>query len=231
MSTTPDADALLARMAASGCEDAFVSSLLKGDPEAVRAANDVLDRTEGEAGHVVWDYYERMLRVAWRKLSGPAGLADGGNDAVHSAIASILARHGTTVQKLRTGGEGNALWLFLLRGTLRHCGKRIARWKKRHAVSLDQQGGEGPGRKIDVPGTAPPPDDAAAFSDFLSAILRLLTPRQRLILELRLSRMTFGEIAGQLRVSIATVNRELRHIREVTAAMLENDEEDEGRTS
>src|ERR1051326_246697 len=105
-------------------------------------------------------YLRRMIALANQCLRGPKG-ADPAEDVVQSVLVSFFGKHQGDVLQ---AGSDNFLWPVLLRGTIRHCHKRVKRWQYRAghglaATSLDARKPDDSSCGIDPADSEPPPDD------------------------------------------------------------------------
>jgi DNA-directed RNA polymerase specialized sigma24 family protein len=88
-------------------------------------------------------------------------------------------------------------------------------------VAEEGAGGEARGG-FEPADDGPPPEAAVEFADFCEAFAKKISPRQQQALELQLAHKTRKEIACSLNVGLATVDRELKAIRERLQAELEH---------
>ncbi len=225
MSSDTTDDSLAAHLDREGW-DALSSYFLSTSDDALVTVEGVLQRLGGGNSDRVALLFERYLRrmvlLAHRCLRGPRGGADPAEDVVQSVLLSFFGKHQTDA--IDTASD-DSLWPILVRGTIRHCHKRVKRWKYRAsrgltATSLGPTSAEDSHPGIDPSDDEPPPDDYVAFLDFLQSFRKGLTERQRQIVELRLEGRTQKEVAEQLQMGLATVERELVTIRKVLSAVM-----------
>jgi RNA polymerase sigma factor (sigma-70 family) len=175
----------------------------------------------------VWEGYKAGDAEAQRRLLAEfipriAGLVRKSlwNEALHedliqSVFVSVIGKHRTEIAEVR---DSNDLWELFAAVTLRHCDKYVKRLVRRPMRSLDAPAAS-PGAdstpRLDVPAADTSPDEEAAVHDLIATCKSRLTERQRRVLELQLEGRTRNEIRQALQVSIPTIDRELKRVRDV----------------
>jgi DNA-directed RNA polymerase specialized sigma24 family protein len=142
-------------------------------------------------------------------------------DLRQSVVRSLKEHHGHKIAEIRGSEE---VWQLVSAVTLRHCEK--------HKKRLYRDGLRGP--KVHIGGSRddgsrggfdPVDSDAspvtnAVIRDLIRWCNDRLTDRQKHIFALHLEDRTSKEISGALRISIPTVDRELKKIRTILAPLL-----------
>jgi RNA polymerase sigma factor (sigma-70 family) len=181
----------------------FIERLKAQDPEA--------------AGRIWQRYFERLLPLARARLRP---LGSGGCDA-EDVLVSVFDRF------FRAAGEDrfarledrDDLWQILLMLTERTVADQYRRAgaQKRGGLTRDRgRGDDTPPALENVADREPGPEFAAAFNDSLArAIGRLTDEKTREVALLRMEGRENQEIAQRLEVSLSSVERKLRVVREV----------------
>jgi RNA polymerase sigma factor (sigma-70 family) len=172
-----------------------------------------------DAAEALWGrYYEKLVRMAQRKLAGtPRRIADE-EDVVISAFHSFCraAREG----RFPRLADRNDLWRLLIKMTARKAVDLVrynARQKRRvlGQSAIARPGGEDPGGNLDdVIGDSPRPEFAAQVVDQCRHLLELLgdAELEKVVLA-KMEGRSNKEIAGDLGCSVRTVERQLHLIR------------------
>jgi RNA polymerase sigma factor (sigma-70 family) len=158
----------------------------------------------------------RVLGLAKKKLFDKAQH----EDVAQSVLLSFLASHVAELARLDEPGE---VWELFASITVRHCNKH----NKRHHRE-QQRGTAAPlrqGRDTAATGGFEPaaadlsPDEQAALNDLFAACKQQLSERQQAVLVASLAGLQRRALAGALQVAIPTIDRELKRVREVLAAL------------
>lgn len=160
-------------------------------------------------------YVQDVIRAARRHLRSKVRAKVGSDAVANSVLHSFFAHH--TAEDIDLSDEQN-LWPLLLKITLRHCEKWNKRFRaaKRNTVEVSlvvgsQSAGESP-NDIDLPDHGASPEEAVMLADFIEHVLNHVSPLQQRIFELRREGQTIKQIADEVGMSQATINRNLREI-------------------
>ncbi|WP_168222214.1 ECF-type sigma factor [Aquisphaera giovannonii] len=177
-----------------------------------RLLHDLRSR-DAAAAQALWDaYFGRMVGVA----SGYMRSRHVSLDA-ESAAGSAMA---TFVCRARDGhfpdlGDRECLWGLLLVLTIRKVIKRMRRMRRRAEVNFSDLGDMAPEDLEAVLGSVP---DPAVVDAIWGELIEGLDERRRRVARLRLEGFRNNEISRELSISEATVERDLRKIREAWMA-------------
>ncbi|MFQ5474019.1 MAG: RNA polymerase sigma factor [Dehalococcoidia bacterium] len=174
---------------------------------------------EGEldAFNLLVERYERPLyNLCLRMLSSPQAAEDATQEAFISAYRSVKSFRGGSFKS----------WLFRIGANA--CYDELRRQRSRPSRSLDEPAGDNE-RTIDVPDTAPTPDESAEnleLRDALGGAISGLPPDQRLTIILRdVQGLEYEEIAVATNTNLGTVksriNRARSRLREALLAKRE----------
>jgi hypothetical protein len=136
-----------------------------------------------------------------------------------SVLNSLVDHHGTAVPAALD--DANSVWDLIARITLRHCDKHNKR-SQRAAERLGPVLSIGPGEtdgSTDRPAVDPPddglgPEAEAELADLLAHFLGQLNPRQQQVFQFELEGLSRLEIKTKLRVSMSTVDKDRKIIRD-----------------
>ncbi len=171
-----------------------------------------------QAAQQLWRrYFERLLPLARARLRRRPDAAIDAEDV----LVSVFDRFFRAAQEDRFGrlNDRDDLWQILLMLTERQAASQVRR------AAAAKRGGDSPlsggagGHAMElvhVADPAPGPEFAAAFNDSLArAITRLTDDKTREVALLRMEGYENREIAERLEISLSSVERKLRVIREV----------------
>jgi DNA-directed RNA polymerase specialized sigma24 family protein len=189
-----------------------------GDPRSVTRWIRGLEAGEQAAAEALWGrYFEKLVRIARRKLEGTPRRAADEEDVALSAFHAFCraAQEGRYPQL----ADRDDLWRVLITITarkavdlLRHTGR-----KKRRVLgesALARQGDGSAGDLDEVIGDTPSPEFAAQLGDECRRLLELLDdPALQALAIAKLEGRTNGEIARNHGCSIRTVERRLHLVR------------------
>lgn len=188
-----------------------------------------LSSGDEQAAHALWEaYFEKLVRLAKRKLDGVALRAADEEDVALSAMDSFY--RGLTSKKFEEIADADSLWKLLVTITARKvCArKRLHFAQKRgagrvrgesiflHAGNDDslQDGGIG-----DVLGNEPTPEFAHNVAENTRELIQSLEDETlKKIVLLTLEGYTNSEIAEKLGVVRRTIERKLKIVREIWEA-------------
>lgn len=170
------------------------------------------------ATHELWHmYFERMVRVARRKLVGAHRLEGDEEDIALSAFKSFCL--GFQIGKFQQHGDPENLWPLLVTLTLNKAIDHVRRSKRLKRGG----GGEGEGtdaaisRWTELVSREPAPELQVAAEDSFQQLLDMLDatadPTLREILLRSISGESTSEIATHLDCTLRTVQRKLQTIR------------------
>lgn len=177
-----------------------------------------LKAEDPEAAHQIWRrYFDRLLPLARARLRGRS---DGAADE-HDVLISVFDRFFRAAKEDRFARlqDRDDLWQILLMLT-----ERKATDLHRRATAAKRGGNDArPGTPrhngadvAELADSTPGPEFAAAFNDSLArAITRLTDEKTREVALLRMEGYENREIAERLAISLSSVERKLRVIREV----------------
>jgi RNA polymerase sigma factor (sigma-70 family) len=187
---------------------AWIRQLAKGDERVVQE---------------IWNqYYDRLVRLARRKLLDGSRRVEDEEDVALSAFSSFC--EGAAAGRFPQLQDHGDLWKLLVTITARKAARQLrsARRQKRgsgkvrgESVFMDQRD-EGQKAGIgDVLGDAPTPEMAALAAEECQRLLALLSDESlRQVARLKLEGFTNEEIAERLQCAPRTIERKLNRIRE-----------------
>ncbi len=180
------------------------------------------ETNDGDAAQALWEKFQkRLLGVAARQLGGNVRGAGDADDVVNDAFASFYRRveHG----EYTAVNDRDGLWRLLLTITENKAKKQLRR-------ELAQRRGAGKNRGDSIfysspqseagggfdrfAAAEPTPDDVAVLHETMAEMLALLTEDEREIAIMRMESWSNTEIADRRSLSLATVERRLKKIRE-----------------
>lgn len=182
---------------------------------------------DADAAQQLWNrYFERLVRLAQRRLVGaPCQMADE-EDVALSAFNSVCIR--AAEGKFPKLDDRQDLWRLLVTITVR---KALA--QRKYANRQKRRPGEGNQFRSDdddtdaiqqVMGTEPSPELAAQMAEDCRLLMEQLDdPQLRTIAQRKLEGYTNEEIAAQLGTVARTVERKLRRIRMLWAATVDEE--------
>ena len=180
---------------------------------------DQLKSKDADAAEELWNrYFKRLLPLARSKLRGSAGQYVDEEDILVSVFDRLFTAAGNN--KFAQLSDRNDLWQILLMLTER----KIIDQQRR--MTADKRGSGAVVRESELPNDisqlrelvdqSPDPHWIASFNENLrSAILRLNDEKTREVALNKLEGRTNQEISEALYISISSVERKLRVIREV----------------
>ncbi len=184
----------------------------------------IVERKDGFELDAVNRFSERLLLFAQRRLPEPLKRRVDAEDVVQSVFRSFFARHQDGNFRFSDAAD---VWRLLAAMT----------WKKllltiRHHSQQQRDfhrelpGAEAP-RSVEEQtfDPEPTPSMVAVMMELLAGIMGQLPETHQKILELRLENHSIPEIADRLQVSMRTVNRALKTVREIASEMLAEDQE------
>jgi RNA polymerase sigma-70 factor, ECF subfamily len=169
---------------------------------------------EDAAAELFHRFASRLAALAGRRLSPRVRAKVDPEDIVQSAFKSFFKRQAAGRFQLRDWG---ALWALLTAITLRKCGHKLAylhvakRDIDREAAPADPDLSDASWHFL---ADDPTPHQAAVFAETIDQILSGLESCHRDILQLALEGYTAAEIATRVQVTVRTVQRVLRRMRE-----------------
>jgi len=182
---------------------------------------------DADAAQQLWNrYFERLVRLAQRRLVGaPRQMADE-EDVALSAFNSVCIR--AAEGKFPKLDDRQDLWRLLVTITVR---KALA--QRKYANRQKRRPGEGGQLRSDdedadaiqqVMGTEPSPELAAQMAEDCRLLIEQLSdPQLCAIAQLKLEGYTNEEIAARLGTVARTVERKLQRIRMLWAATVEDE--------
>lgn len=182
---------------------------------------------DADAAQQLWNrYFERLVRLAQRRLVGaPCQMADE-EDVALSAFNSVCIR--AAEGKFPKLDDRQDLWRLLVTITVR---KALA--QRKYANRQKRRPGEGNQFRSDdddtdaiqqVMGTEPSPELAAQMAEDCRLLMEQLDdPQLRTIAQRKLEGYTNEEIAAQLGTVARTVERKLQRIRMLWAATVDEE--------
>jgi RNA polymerase sigma factor (sigma-70 family) len=190
-------------MTSEGSISRWIDPLKEGDPGAAEQ---------------LWElYFQRLVRLARRRLGSTAPRVGDEEDVVLSAFASFC--RGAEKGRFPQLTDRDSLWKVLVVLTARkasHLLRDEGRQKRRGGISLDAaaDGGEGGALLEQVLSREPSPAFAAEIAEYYQQLLaRLDDPELVRVAGLKMEGYTNEEIAAQLVCTTRTVERRLRIIR------------------
>jgi DNA-directed RNA polymerase specialized sigma24 family protein len=190
-------------MSSSGEVTGLVRRLKRGD--------------DAGATYQLWaTYFHRLVALASKKLGAMPRRSADEEDVALSALDSFLA--GAKAGNFRRLEDSQDLWQVLVMITVRkaadlveHESRDLRDWRR-----VARGDADGAGILESLLARDPDPAFAAEFSDRCGQLLRMLDDdRLRLVAQRKLEGCTNEEIARELDVAVATVERRLARIREV----------------
>lgn len=188
---------------------------------------------ESEAAGEVWDrFFQRLVSLARRRLgNAPRRLADE-EDVTLSVMETLIG--GAAEGRFPKLTDRNELWKLLLVITRQKAVDQIRREMRDKrgggdvrgdSIFYKLNGNDGPANWEAFLGDDPTPESLAVLNDQYRQLLEAL-PNETLktIVELKLQSFTDLEVAEQLGVSVATVERKRRRIREIWITLAEEGE-------
>ncbi len=179
---------------------------------------------QAEAVQALWDrFFTRLSDVAQRRLSHISTRIVEGEDVAASVLASIW---GAAVDgRLSKVQNVDELWWLLLAATRWRCVDQV-----RKANALKHGGGrfissihENPEAAYELLVSAEPdPQYIVGFEEELERLLGILDPLQRQITVLRLEGYSLPEIAERINISLSSIQRKMKLIRELWACELDH---------
>lgn len=181
-----------------------------------------LENNGDEAAQEIWNkFHKRLVAVAMRRMRGAPGRLADGDDVVNDAFATFYRRFDNGEYPDLKDRDG--LWRLLLTIT-----ENKARRQMRHDLADKRGAGQVRGESVFLSGNEPKlasgfdrfagieptPEDAVILNETLNELLGHLTAEQREISMLRMQAYSNQEISERMKLSIATVERRLRQIRE-----------------
>jgi len=192
-----------------------------GDETAFRSfaarlarGRDLADRDDA-ARELLARYAARLVAVSRRRLGPRLAAKVDAEDVLQSVLRTFFRRLDAGAVELR-GWAG--LWGYLSLTTLRKC-QRAEEWYAAagrdpgREVSIRVGGGE-----LAIPDRSPTPEEAAAFTDELEALLGGLDDQARETAELMLAGHSADAVAKRLGCSMRTVRRTFARIRQQARA-------------
>jgi DNA-directed RNA polymerase specialized sigma24 family protein len=190
-----------------------------------RLIDKVRSGDEAAVGPLLDRYLAQLRRYVLNRLSGvDRGAIDESAlalDAYISFISWVVAAEDPKLD------DREDLWKVLSTIALRKSLKLIEKQDRRGQIVRDStlRGEDGQGRGLDgIAADGPSPVDEVISQDLARRCMELLDDQQRRIVELRLQQATVVEIAEELGISVASVGRKLRKIREAWKTLLEEGE-------
>ncbi len=173
-----------------------------------------------------YSHYGPLLeRLASGHLASGMLRRVGPDDVAHSACRTFMRR----IQ----GGQftldaADNLWNLLCAITLAKARKKVRfHLARRREIGREvrprPEGDESEPRPIDVAGTGPTPEEAAAFTDQFHHLLGDMEDEERQIVLLKLEQKTHEEVATTIGISERTVRRVLKRIEARLVEALEGD--------
>ena len=183
------------------------------DDAVIRWVRAFQDGEPGADQHL-WDaYFDRLMTLALAHLrthKSPRRAHEDCEDVAISAFNSFC--QATSAGRFPRLDDRDDLWLILVVITRRKVAdlveregraKRGGQWKRVDTCLEDLPGGE------------PGPEEAAITADLYRALFkRLNDDHHRAVAQLRMEGWTVPEVAEQLGISVATVERRLRYVRQ-----------------
>ena len=181
---------------------------------------DLHGHSDAEAAQAIWEKFQRrLMAVAFRNLGGAVRGAGDADDVVNEAFASFHRRIGQG--QYETIQDRDGLWRLLLRIT-----ENKARRLLRRELAVKRGAGRNRGDSVffgtgessaggfDRLATAEPaPEDIAVLKETMGQLLSVLSDQEQQIAMMRMQSWPNTEIADQLSLSLATVERRLNSIR------------------
>lgn len=180
------------------------------------------DGSDAEAAQEIWNRFQkRLIGVALKQLRFTAKRTADGEDVVNEAFASFYRR-------IENGEypdvkDRDGLWRMLLTIT-----ENKARKQLRRELAAKRGAGKTRGDSIfrsspnpadwagfeQIASTDPTPDDVMMLRDTMSDLFDRLSDEERTIATLRMQSYSNAEVSQETDLSLATVERRLKKIRE-----------------
>jgi RNA polymerase sigma factor (sigma-70 family) len=156
------------------------------------------------------DYAQRLIGLAYKRLTERARRMAEPEDVVHSALYSFFERHTGEIDL----ESPESLWARLVLITLRHCGKWNKRaWRAPQLVPIGPSA-DGSDAGFEPSDGQPTPEEAAVLADLLDDLMRQLAPRQRQVCQLLLQGFGADQIGDAMQVSNTLAYRWIKQVRE-----------------
>lgn len=181
------------------------------DDESARLLKDYVDGNRDAATEIYNKYVSRLIALARKKISPKLNPRFDAEDVVQSAYRSFFRKAKDEKIVLTRSGD---LWRVLASFTFHKTLKRI-----------EQETGDGNHPDREVRGSVwlsgaiqgePPPDQVASVLEILQLYMDRLSPRDRLILELRLQGESTVEIAEELKQHTQQLGEGVAQVQEAT---------------
>ena len=178
---------------------------------------------DAEAAQQLWNrYFERLVRLAQRRLTGaPRQMADE-EDVALSAFNSVCVR--AAEGKFPKLDDRQDLWRLLVTITVRKAlaQRKYANRQKRRPTDGSPVRNDDDDALQQVMGSEPSPELAAQMAEDCRLLMEQLDdPQLRKIAQWKLEGYTNDEIAGHLGTVARTVERKLQRIRLLWSAAVE----------
>jgi RNA polymerase sigma factor (sigma-70 family) len=175
---------------------------------------------EGQAAQKLWErYYERLVRLAQKRMARSPRRFEDEEDVVQSAFATFYAN--LADGRFPQLHDRHDLWRLLIIITARKATNSVRREKTlKRGGSVAQGGQHFPSLQLEqVVGDEPSPDFALQAAETVRMLLDSLpTQSMRVLAISKLEGYTNDEIAERLGCSLRTVERRLQVIRELWQA-------------
>jgi RNA polymerase sigma factor (sigma-70 family) len=175
---------------------------------------------QDDAAQKLWErYYERLVRLAQKRMARSPRRVEDEEDVVQSAFATFCSNlAGGRFPQLQ---DRHDLWRLLIIITARKATSSVRREKTLKRGGTTPQGGQSfPTSQLEqIVGDEPSPDFALQTAEVIRTLLDILpTPSMRALAMNKLEGYTNEEIAERLGCSLRTVERRLQVIRELWQA-------------
>lgn len=186
---------------------------------------DKLQTGDNAAAEDLWQrYYQRLVKIAYQRLSGSSKTMADEEDVVVSAFKSFFrAMEENRTPKLQSEDD---IWRLLVTLTARKAIKQV-----RYESRDKRQGEAGKSQHDAVPveeliGTEPSPEFVLAITDeYRQLNERLLDDEMRLIALRKMEGYSNAEIAQELNTNLRTVQRRLAVIRALLVDALDEEQD------
>lgn len=181
------------------------------DDESARLLKDYVDGNRDAATEIYNKYVSRLIALARKKISPKLNPRFDAEDVVQSAYRSFFRKAKDEKIVLTRSGD---LWRVLASFTFYKTLKRI-----------EQETGDGNHPDMEVRGSVwlsgaiqeePPPEQVSTVLEILQLYMDRLSPRDRLILELRLQGESTVEIAEELKQHMQQLGEGVAQVQEAT---------------
>lgn len=185
----------------------------------------VVERQDGFELEAVDRFSERLLQFAQSRLPEPLKRRVDAEDVVQSVFRSFFARHQNGQFQFTDASD---VWRLLAAMTWR----KLMRTIRHHSQQQRDFHRETPGGSLasqgSIPGhdPEPSPSSVAMMMEFLAGIMEQLPEPHQKILELRLENHSIEEIAERMQISMRTVNRTLKTVREIAYEMADRERDE-----